>query len=128
MHGFQNGLSTPVKLDNWQQLQKFFNKRKLSVPKNLIEDSMKGVPGAAVSLMETLYTILTEKRLPEQPRAKDGSSRETGIVSMAATRNSSRAAGSAAQDSTYGSEPIRQSIQNPPSIIFGQAKVTPIQN
>ena len=41
MHGFQNGLSTPVKLDNWQQLQKFFNKRGLLVPKALIDDTLK---------------------------------------------------------------------------------------
>ena len=41
MHGFQNGLSTPVKLDNWQQLQKFFNKRDLKVPKGLIDDTLK---------------------------------------------------------------------------------------
>lgn len=41
MHGFQNGLSTPVKLDNWQQLQKFFNKRDLRVPNSLVDDTMK---------------------------------------------------------------------------------------
>ena len=41
MHGFRNGLSTPVKLDNWQQLQKFFNKRDLKVPKSLIDDTVK---------------------------------------------------------------------------------------
>ena len=41
MHGFQNGLSTPVKVDNWQQLQKFFNKRDLKVPKRLIDETMK---------------------------------------------------------------------------------------
>ena len=90
MHGFQNGLSTPVKVDNWQQLQKFFNKRDLKVPKRLIDETMKvrgilllsfahcekgkktftytqittlqGAPGAAVTMMETLYTLLTEKR------------------------------------------------------------------
>ena len=46
MHGFQNGLSTPVKVDNWQQLQKFFNKRDLKVPKRLIDETIAEVEGA----------------------------------------------------------------------------------
>ncbi|QDZ19345.1 spermatogenesis-associated protein [Chloropicon primus] len=128
MHGFQNGLSTPVKLDNWQQLQKFFNKRDLRVPKNLIEDTLKGVQGAAATMMETLYTLLTEKSLPENAKipTSPGPSSETGTVSITPSRSQTRAAGSGTRDGTQGSDPIRQSIQNQPSVVIDDAKVTPL--
>ena len=131
MHGFRNGLSTPVKLDNWQQLQKFFNKRDLRVPQKLINETMKGEPGAAATMMETLYTLLTEKSLPENPNLANSPRKnvETGTVSIAASRSQTRGSnlGSGAQDGAYGSEPIRQTIQNQPSVVIDDAKVTPIE-
>ncbi len=47
---------------------------------------------------------------------------ETGTVSIAQSRSQTRAAGSGT-DGAYGSEPIRQSIQNQPSIVIDDAKV-----
>ena len=48
---------------------------------------------------------------------------ETGTLSIAASRSQTRAAGSGNTDGAYGSEPIRQSIQNQPSVVIDDAKV-----
>ena len=107
-------------------------------------------------MMETLYTLLTEKRcvslsflridlvaplpttllttfvslksLPENakiPTSPDPNVK-TGTVSITPSRSQTRAAGSGTQDGTQGSEPIRQTIQNQPSIVIDDAKVTPL--
>ena len=66
--------------------------------------------------------------LPENAKIANspGQSAENGTVSITPSRSQTRAAGSGAQDGTQGSEPIRQSIQNQPSIVIDDAKVTPI--
>eukprot|EP00854_Cymbomonas_tetramitiformis_P018811 gene18811-22474_t len=41
MHAFDNGLSTHVKADNWAQLKKFFNRRRLKIPDELVDAVLK---------------------------------------------------------------------------------------
>lgn len=65
------------------------------------------------------------KSLPENAKIPTtaGKNVETGTLSITPSRSQTRAAGSGTQDGTQGSEPIRQSIQNQPSIVIEDAKV-----
>ena len=45
----------------WPQLQKFFGKRKWTVPAGLVDATMRETPGYAIQLIELLYCLLTGK-------------------------------------------------------------------
>lgn len=61
MHSYDNGTSLPTKLGNWSQLERFFVKKKLSIPKEMIDGTIHCKPGAAELLVQTIYTILTNR-------------------------------------------------------------------
>eukprot|EP00878_Enallax_costatus_P044480 GHUV01053122.1.p1 GENE.GHUV01053122.1~~GHUV01053122.1.p1 ORF type:complete len:144 (+),score=33.03 GHUV01053122.1:317-748(+) len=62
MHSYQNGTSERCKRDNWEQIKRVCQKNDLSIPSNIIEGTIQGEPGAAVSLMELLYEKFTGKK------------------------------------------------------------------
>ncbi|XP_072262177.1 spermatogenesis-associated protein 4 [Pyxicephalus adspersus] len=63
LHSFHNGTSLATKLGNWSQLEKFFQKRKLNVSKELIDGTIHCKPGAAELLLQETYVMLTNRRI-----------------------------------------------------------------
>jgi hypothetical protein len=61
MHSYENGSNTFQKKDNWAQLTKFWAKMSIPIPAQLVEDTLNCKTGAASSMIETIYTILTGK-------------------------------------------------------------------
>ncbi|XP_048382165.1 spermatogenesis-associated protein 4 [Stegostoma tigrinum] len=59
---FNNGVSFPSKLKNWSQLEHFFFKKKLNIPKELIYATMHSKPGGAEYLIQHIYTLLTNRQ------------------------------------------------------------------
>lgn len=62
MHSYQNGTSERCKRDNWQQIQRVCQKHKMQVPAKIVDGTITGQPGAAVSLLELLYEKFTGKK------------------------------------------------------------------
>lgn len=62
MHGFENGVSSHYKRDNWLQLQQFCERQGIQLPTDLVEGTMRGVHGASVALIEHLYELFTGKK------------------------------------------------------------------
>nr|XP_039253972.1 spermatogenesis-associated protein 4-like [Styela clava] len=61
MHSYDNGISLPTKLGNWSQLERFFSKKKLDIPKEMIDGTIHCKPGAAELLVQTIYSSLTNR-------------------------------------------------------------------
>ncbi|XP_067838230.1 spermatogenesis-associated protein 4 isoform X2 [Heptranchias perlo] len=59
---FNNGVSFPSKLKNWSQLKSFFFKKKLNIPKELIDATIHSKPGGAECLIQHIYTLLTNRQ------------------------------------------------------------------
>ena len=68
MGGYDNGFSLQRKLDNWDQLNKFFVKRGIQIDKALIHDVVhcKSQQGP-VELVSAVYTALTGRELKKRP-------------------------------------------------------------
>lgn len=67
MHSFSTGLSTNAKVDNWQQLLRFFQRHGVHIPEELVEGTIRGEHGCAVDVLERLYQSLTGRSLPSRP-------------------------------------------------------------
>ncbi|KAI6657485.1 Spermatogenesis-associated protein 4 [Oopsacas minuta] len=67
LHSYNNGTSLQSKLGNWSQLERFFLKKKIAVPKELIEGTVHSKPGAANALIICVYSLLTNRRLKYLP-------------------------------------------------------------
>lgn len=66
MHSFDNGSSVKRKLDNWQQLNKFFMKRDIPlIDKQLIEDVVHCKDKAGVKFVCEMYKYLTARGIPD---------------------------------------------------------------
>ncbi|KAM8939448.1 spermatogenesis-associated protein 4 [Pelodytes ibericus] len=63
LHSYGNGTSLATKLSNWSQLEKFFMKRDLNIPKELLDGTVHCKPGAAELLLQQIYVMLTNKRI-----------------------------------------------------------------
>jgi len=61
MHSYDNGTSLPTKLGNWSQLQRFFVKKNLEIPKGMIDGTIHCKIGAAELLLHTIYTLLANR-------------------------------------------------------------------
>ncbi|CAK8683674.1 unnamed protein product [Clavelina lepadiformis] len=61
MHSYDNGISLPTKLGNWSQLERFFVKKKLHIPKEMIDGTIHCKYGAAELLVQTIYSLLTNR-------------------------------------------------------------------
>ncbi|XP_078253202.1 spermatogenesis-associated protein 4 [Rhinoraja longicauda] len=62
MGAFNHGLSFPSKLKNWSRLENFIFKKKLNIPKEFIYATMHSKPGGAESLIQHIYTLLTNRQ------------------------------------------------------------------
>src|SRR5258707_1017189 len=62
MHSFDNGVGTKTKVDNWEQLSKFFKKKNVNITQEMIKNLIDNKPNAAIPIIETVYTFLTERK------------------------------------------------------------------
>lgn len=65
-NSFSNFLSIKMRTDNWNQLMKIFIAHRIPITQTMIDDVIKKREGAAVKLIEVLYTAFT-KRTPCHP-------------------------------------------------------------
>lgn len=63
MHSYENGNSIENKLSNWSQLESFFSKRNVNISRELIDGTIHCKPGAAEMLLQTIYVLLTNRRI-----------------------------------------------------------------
>jgi hypothetical protein len=58
---FENGTRLAAKVDNWEQLYKFFKKKQFGILKQDFDPVIHCAPGAAVVFILKLYQVLTKK-------------------------------------------------------------------
>jgi hypothetical protein len=75
LSGFDDAHSIAKKTDNWAQLQKFAAKRGFPLDDALVTSVVHQKDGAAIKLVEQIYTILTGKQPPPPPPATASPSR-----------------------------------------------------
>ena len=56
MHGFDTGLGPAAKKNNWDQLERLFNKLGIPVPKEVAHDVLSMKPDAAHLLLSIIYS------------------------------------------------------------------------
>eukprot|EP00448_Togula_jolla_P017141 CAMPEP_0170586486 /NCGR_PEP_ID=MMETSP0224-20130122/9772_1 /TAXON_ID=285029 /ORGANISM="Togula jolla, Strain CCCM 725" /LENGTH=798 /DNA_ID=CAMNT_0010910039 /DNA_START=47 /DNA_END=2440 /DNA_ORIENTATION=+ len=59
--GFENATRLAAKVDNWEQLYRFFQKKAMNVSKQDFDPVIHCAPGAAVAFMFKLYNLLTSR-------------------------------------------------------------------
>ncbi|XP_042594225.1 spermatogenesis-associated protein 4-like isoform X1 [Cyprinus carpio] len=72
MHSYDNGASLAAKQSNWSQIERFFEKQKISLLKEVIDGTIHCKPGAAELLVQEIYTILTNRRIQTIQRVEQG--------------------------------------------------------
>ena len=142
MHSFSTGQSNYSKKDNWEQLEKFFKRARIKVTADLIDATIKAIEGAAVEIIEILYTSFTQRqvqqmKLPE-PSSESTSDEQTtanwkkqynissGVQGQRARNDNSP--GGIGQALTPGSKPVTLRAANIPSVQFGNVKVTKMED
>lgn len=63
MHSFDNAENYKKKKDNWQQLQVFFEKRKIPIVINNIDALILNENDTTLEFVKQIYTLLTERQL-----------------------------------------------------------------
>lgn len=63
MHTFSNTENYGRKRDNWNQLQLFFNRRKVPITLNSIDALILNEQDTTLEFIKQIYTLLTEKQL-----------------------------------------------------------------
>eukprot|EP00163_Fabomonas_tropica_P023458 TRINITY_DN40787_c0_g1_i1.p1 TRINITY_DN40787_c0_g1~~TRINITY_DN40787_c0_g1_i1.p1 ORF type:complete len:808 (-),score=180.18 TRINITY_DN40787_c0_g1_i1:98-2521(-) len=63
MHSFDTGIQTKRKIDNWEQLDKFFRKRRIPITREQAEAIIACKPDVACELVEDMYRFLTQKNV-----------------------------------------------------------------
>ncbi|XP_012626173.2 spermatogenesis-associated protein 4 [Microcebus murinus] len=63
LSSFENGTSLKVKLDNWAQLEKFLERKKIKLPKELIHGTIHCKAGVPEILIQEVYTLLTHREI-----------------------------------------------------------------
>ena len=61
MHSFDNAENYKKKKDNWQQLQIFFEKRKIPIVINNIDALILNENDTTLEFVKQIYTLLTER-------------------------------------------------------------------
>ena len=136
MHSFSTGQSNASKRDNWEQLEKFFKRAGVVISKDLIVDTIAAVEGAAVEIIEILYTAFTQRQVQQlkMPELSESSvsdplasgtwkkqfSRSSGVGAQSTRDGGKNALGQAL---TPGSKPVTLRAANIPSVQFGNVQV-----
>ena len=63
MHSYDNGISLVKKLANWELLEKFFQRKRVPIGRDMIDRVIHCKGDAALPLLETVYTCLTSKKV-----------------------------------------------------------------
>ncbi|KAG2378008.1 hypothetical protein C9374_008630 [Naegleria lovaniensis] len=63
MHSFDVGVGVKAKLDNWQQLEKFFRKHAVNISRKVIDDLIACRPNSLNQVLEEVYSFLTDKTI-----------------------------------------------------------------
>lgn len=71
MHSFDNGIGLVKRIQNWSLLEKFFRKVGFAIERRTMDDVIHCKAGAAVPLMEQLYTLLTHKTIQASRPQRD---------------------------------------------------------
>lgn len=66
MYQFDNGFKLDKKQNNWVHLTKFFKRKQIEITHKDFDSVIHCAPNAAFILLKKIYTILTEKELPEE--------------------------------------------------------------
>ncbi|XP_065884329.1 spermatogenesis-associated protein 4-like isoform X2 [Dysidea avara] len=67
LHTISNGASVQSKLANWQQIDKVITKHNLNIGKDVTDGVIHNKPGAAITLVEQLYIVLTNRVIRAKP-------------------------------------------------------------
>mmetsp|Transcript_18671 Transcript_18671/g.22365 ORF Transcript_18671/g.22365 Transcript_18671/m.22365 type:complete len:194 (+) Transcript_18671:58-639(+) len=127
MHAFDNGSSSAVKADNWTQLRKFFDRRRLQVPQPLIDGTIKGAHGSANELMEALFQLFTRKSIQQMPAMPEDDLLATQVeYRQPATNRQPATTGVPA--ATPGSKPLAKAPQVAPSVQFGTVRINEVES
>ena len=71
MHSYDNGISLPKKLANWELLEKFFLRKRVPIGREMIDMVIHCKSNAALPLLETIYTCLTSKKVQNVRASND---------------------------------------------------------
>ena len=71
MHSYDNGISLPKKLANWELLEKFFLRKRVPIGRDMIDMVIHCKGNAALPLLETIYTCLTSKKVQNVRASND---------------------------------------------------------
>lgn len=63
MHSFDNAENFKKKKDNWQQLQIFFEKRKIPIVIKNVDSLILNENEVTLEFVKQVYTLLTERQL-----------------------------------------------------------------
>lgn len=63
MHSFENAENYKKKKDNWNQLQVFFEKRKIPIVLNNTDSLIMNELDTTLDFVKQVYTLLTERQL-----------------------------------------------------------------
>ncbi|XRB21331.1 spermatogenesis-associated protein [Pseudoscourfieldia marina] len=137
MHSFDNGSARATKIDNWEQLVKFFQRMRLSgtVNQALIDGVIDSRNGAAVKLLEALYTHFTGRvieELPEpepEPLSTDPSDPTLGGKPIPGAPHPSTQAfaqkpAKREEALVPGSSPIKRQVAAHETVSFGEVKLS----
>jgi hypothetical protein len=70
MHAYDNAISLQRKLANWELLERFFVKKQVPISRDMIDACIHCREGAVQTLLETVYTCLTNRKI-ENVRPKN---------------------------------------------------------
>lgn len=140
MHSFDNGSSRATRVDNWELLMRFFARMRLAtVGRPLIDAVIDAQDGAAIKLLECLYTHFTGREVeelpePEEPELLSGDpsdpllggkpipdSHPEGTQAFA---KSSTAQKASEQALVPGSSPIKRQVPAHETVSFGAVKLS----
>ncbi len=63
MHSFENAENLKKKRDNWQQLQVFFERRKIPIVLKNIDSLILNENDVTLEFVRQIYSLLTERQL-----------------------------------------------------------------
>lgn len=119
MHSFLNATSTHYKRDNWSQLQRFCTKQGLQLPEELVEGTIQGVHGAAEAMLEHLYEIFTNRKLP---RLSASQALDVPQAPVPSQFTFGEAPGNDGGASGPGPRLISSSVRGPQGLEFGEVQ------